>query len=210
VTGSAPQVIVLGPPGAGKGTQAARIADHFGLVRINPGQILRSEMSADPAAAQHIRSVMAAGELLPEELIDRIVSERLKRLAPNQGFVLDGYPRSASEAEALRQTLSRLDRLDPRPILVSLEVPHDELVRRLRRRRELEGRADDAEEAIARRLEIHDEHAGAVMRALDGWVDVVRIDGNRPVDAVTDEIIGILSARLASGRSGIRSQSAPG
>jgi adenylate kinase len=210
VTRSAPQVIVLGPPGAGKGTQAARIADRFGLVHINPGQILRCELSVDPAAAGQIRSVMAAGQLLPEELIDRIVSERLNALAPNQGFVLDGYPRTASEAEALRQTLARLDRLDPPPILVWLEVPHDELVRRLRRRRELEGRADDAEEAIARRLEIHDEHAGEVMRAVDGWVDVVPIDGNRPVDAVTDEIIGILSARLASGSSGIRAQGAPG
>jgi adenylate kinase len=199
VTGSAPQIIVLGPPGAGKGTHAARIADRFGLVHISPGQILRHEISADPAAAPHIRSVMAAGQLLPEELIDRIVGERLEGLAPNQGFVLDGYPRSASEAEALRQILARLDRLDPPPILVWLEVPRDELVRRLRRRRELEGRVDDTEEAIARRLEIHDDQAGAVMRALEGWVDVVRIDGNRPVEAVTDEIVGILNARLASG-----------
>lgn len=201
---------MLGPPGAGKGTQAARIADRFGLVHINPGQILRNEISADPAAATHIRSVMAAGQLLPEDLIDRIVSERLAGLAPNQGFVLDGYPRSPAEAEALRETLARLDRLDPPPILLWLEVPHDELVRRLRRRGELEGRADDTEEAIARRLEIHDEHAGAVMRALDGWVDVVPIDGNRPVDAVTDEIIDILSARLASGSPGVRSHSARG
>jgi adenylate kinase len=201
---------VLGPPGAGKGTQAERIADRFGLVHINPGQILRSEISADPAAAPHIRSAMAAGRLLPEELIDRIVGERLKALAPNQGFVLDGYPRSPSEAEALRQTLASVDRLDPPPILIWLEVPRDELVRRLRSRRELEGRADDAEEAIARRLEIHDEQSGPVIRALHDWVDVVRIDGNRPADAVTDEIIDILSARLASGSSGIRSQSAPG
>jgi adenylate kinase len=117
------------------------------------------------------------------------VRRRLETLAPEQGFVLDGYPRTAAEADSLRELLARLGRLEPRPVVVWLEVPRDELVRRLRRRRELEGRADDAEEALARRLAIHDAHAGAVREALGSWTNVVVIDGSAVVDAVTEEIL---------------------
>jgi adenylate kinase len=115
-----------------------------------PGQILRREISAHSVTAEKIRAAIPAGELLLEELIDRVVRERLEAVAPEQGFVLEGYPRTTAEAEALRETLARLDRLLPRPILLCLEVAQDELVHRLRRRRQCEGRADDAERAIAR------------------------------------------------------------
>jgi adenylate kinase len=183
------QVIVLGPPGAGKGTQAERLADCLGVVHISPGEILRREIPADSVTGQRIRAIMATGELVPNELIDGVVRGRLEALAPEQGFVLDGYPRTAAEADSLRELLAQLRRLEPRPVVVWLEVPREELVRRLRRRRELEGRADDAEEALARRLAIHDAHAGAVRDALGSWTDVVVIDGSAVVDAVTEEIL---------------------
>jgi adenylate kinase len=183
------QVIVLGPPGAGKGTQAERLAERLDLVHISPGEILRREIPPDSVTGQRIRAIMATGELVPDELIDGVVRRRLEALAPEQGFVLDGYPRTAAEADSLRELLTRLGRLEPRPVVVWLEVPRDELVRRLRRRRELEGRADDAEEALARRLAIHDAHAGAVREALGSWTNVVVIDGSAVVDAVTEEIL---------------------
>jgi adenylate kinase family enzyme len=183
------QVIVLGPPGAGKGTQAERLAECLGVVHISPGEILRREIPPDSVTGQQIRAIMATGELVPDELIDGVVRRRLEALAPEQGFVLDGYPRTAAEAQSLRALLARLGRLEPRPAVVWLEIPREELVRRLRRRRELDGRADDAEEALARRLAIHDAHAGAVRDALGSWTDVAVIDGSPPVDAVTAEIL---------------------
>jgi adenylate kinase len=183
------QVIVLGPPGAGKGTQAARLAECLGLVRISPGEILRREFPADSVTGQRIRAIMAAGELVPDELIDGVVRDHLEALPPEQGFVLDGYPRTATEAHSLRELLARSGRLVPRPVVVWLEVPREELVRRLRRRRALEGRADDAEEVLARRLAIHDAHAGVVRDALGSWTDVVVIDASPAVDAVTEEVL---------------------
>ncbi len=182
-------VVVLGPPGAGKGTQAERLAECLGLVHISPGEILRRQIPADSVTGQRIRAIMAAGELVPDELIDDVVRERLEALAPEQGFVLDGYQRTAAEAKSLRELLARLGRLQPRPVVVWLEVPREELVRRARRRRELEGRADDGETALARRLAIHDAHASAVREALGGWTDAAVIDGSPPVDAVTAEIL---------------------
>jgi adenylate kinase len=186
---SAHQVIVLGPPGAGKGTQAERLAECLGLVHISPGEILRREIPAGSETGRQIVASMAAGDLVPDELVDGVVRDRLESLPPEQGFVLDGYPRTAAEAHSLRQLLARLGRLEPRPVVVWLEVPREELVRRLRRRRELGGRADDAEQALTRRLAIHDAHAGAVRDALRSWTDVVVIDGSPAVDAVTQEIL---------------------
>lgn len=152
------QVIVLGPPGAGKGTQAERLAECLGLVHISPGEILRREIPEDTITGRRIRAIMAAGELVPDALIDGVLRDRLEALPPEQGFVLDGYPRTAAEAHSLRELLARLGRLEPRPVVVWLEVPREELAQRLRRRRELEGRADDARNALARRLAIHDAH----------------------------------------------------
>jgi adenylate kinase len=192
---SPPQVIVLGPPGAGKGTQATRVAEHLGLVHISPGSILRHEAETGSESAGRIRAMMAAGELVPEEVIDRVVRERLEALSDEQGFVVDGYPRTASEAFTLRESLAQIGRLEPGPLVVWLEVPRDALLRRLRRRRVLEGRADDAEDAIARRLATHDAQANAVREALHGWADVIVIDGNRPADEVTEEIVHGLDRR---------------
>jgi adenylate kinase len=192
---SPPQVIVLGPPGAGKGTQAARVAEQLGLVHISPGRILRDEADTGSESAGRIRAIMASGELVPEEVIDGVVRERLEALSDEDGFVVDGYPRTASEALTLRDSLAQIGRLEPRPLVVWLEVPRDVLVRRLRRRRVLEGRADDAEDAIARRLATHDAQANAVREALDGWADVIVIDGNRPAPEVTEEIAHGLGRR---------------
>jgi adenylate kinase len=162
----APQLIILGPPGTGKSTQAARLAERLGVVIVNPGRILREEAAADSAAGQRIPALIAAGELAPDELVNQLVRERLEALSHEQGFVLDGYPRTRPEAMSLRATLARLGRLEPRPVLIWLDVPHDEVVRRLRRRREREGRSDDAEESIARRLKIHEADAENLFQAL--------------------------------------------
>jgi adenylate kinase len=197
-----PQVILLGRPGAGKGTQAQRVAERLGVAHINPGQMLRDRAHTEIPGGERIRALMAAGELVPDELIDQLVRERLESLPPDQGFVLDGYPRTAPEARALRETLARLDRLEPRPTAVWLEVPREELTQRLRRRGEEQDRPDDSEDAIARRLEIDDRQAAALHEALEDWTDVVRIDGRQPADAITEQIISEICPRQTGQRGG--------
>ena len=153
------------------------------------GEILRQQAQADSPSAQRIRAVMAAGELAPDELIDELVRERLKALSPGQGFVLDGYPRTAAEAETLHQTLAHLGRLDRRPLVVWFDVSREELLPRLRHRRQVEDRADDTEQAVARRMATHEARAGSVRKALDSWAEVIVIDGNQRPDDVTREIL---------------------
>jgi adenylate kinase len=191
----APQLIVLGPPGAGKGTQAARLAERFGLARIGPGEILRQKAQADSPSGERIRAIMAAGELAPDELIDELVRERLEALSPGQGFVLDGYPRTAAQAETLHRTLAQLGRLDRRPLVVWLDVTCEELLRRLRRRRQVEGRVDDTEEAAARRMATHQARAGDIRKALESWADVIAIDGGQEPDEVTRRLVQIVERR---------------
>jgi adenylate kinase len=190
-------VILLGPPGAGKGTQAQRLAERLGLAHISPGQMLRERAQTDSPDGERIRALMAAGELVPDELIDQLARERLESLPPDQGFILDGYPRTASEARALREALARLDRLEPRPTAVWLEVPREQLTQRLRRRGEEQERPDDSEEAIARRLEIDDRQAAALQEMLGDWTDMVRIDGSQPADAITERIISAICPHQA-------------
>ena len=198
---SPPQIIVLGPPGAGKGTQAARTAKRLGAIRVSTGELLREWTHTDPVGSREVAAAMAAGDLVPDEVVDPLVRELLETLRAEQGFVLDGYPRSPAQAERLRSMLAELGRLDHRPLLVWLEVPRDELVRRLRRRAQLEGRADDAEAAIERRLDLHAAQARTVLAALERWTDVRRVDGTRPASAVTQEILDSLCARTAPARS---------
>jgi adenylate kinase len=207
---SPPQVILLGPPGAGKGLQAGRLAERLGVPHIDPGQILREAARSDSPTAQQIRSVMSAGELVPDELVDQLVRERLESLSPEQGFVLDGYPRTPQEARALRTTLARLDRLRSPPIVTVLEVPREELTRRLRQRRREQSRADDADEAIARRLEIHERQARPLEEELASWAELVRIDGGQPPDAVTAEIMRHLCPGQAEAPARAEAACSPG
>jgi len=179
---------MLGPPGSGKSTHAARIAGRLGVAHVNLGALFR-ELGKDDSA---VAAAISEGRLLPDEVAERVVRERLAALPADQGFVLDGYPRSPAQADALRRMLAELRRLEPRPVVVQLEVPRDELVRRLTRRRDLEGRPDDTDAAIAHRLALDDAQALPLMDALTGWADVLRVDGSRPAEAVTEQIVAAL------------------
>ncbi|HEY1714948.1 MAG TPA: nucleoside monophosphate kinase [Solirubrobacteraceae bacterium] len=185
-------LILLGPPGAGKGTQAAKLARRLGVANINPGRILREAAAGESPVSHQIRDRMAAGQLVDDQLVDQLVRERLEALGPGQGFILDGYPRTAGEARSLQETLARLGRLRPPPLVVWLQASPGVLVRRLRDRATDEHRPDDSERAIGRRLEVHRDNARALRDALAGWTDLIEVDADQPPDAITREIVRAL------------------
>ena len=193
MTERTPDLIIIGPPGSGKSTLAARLAERLGFVHLNPGTLLRQIAAEDSATGQQVRDVMANGALVPDEVTDELVRRRLMAIPPERGVILDGYPRNAAQAEALRRVLAESGR--PRPLVLRLDVPRNRLLDRLRRRRDVEGRGDDTDDVVRRRLQIYDAEAARVIDAVADWADVVAIDGDQPVEAVTTEALERLGSR---------------
>jgi adenylate kinase len=187
-------LIIVGAPGSGKSTHAARLAERLGAVRVNPGMLFRRVAAEDSPRGRQVRDLIAEGSLVPDDVTNALVREHLDAVPIERGVVLDGYPRNAAQADALRRMLAEHGRLEPRPAAFRLDVPRDELLDRLRRRRDVEGRVDDTDRAIAQRLEIHDAETAPVLDAIGDWADVVSIDARPPIDAVTEEMMDQLHA----------------
>ena len=147
-------LILLGPPGAGKGTQGHRLSERYRIPEISTGDILRAAVHKGTPLGREAKSYMDRGALVPDEVMIGIVRERLAQDDTVRGFILDGFPRTVAQAEALMQ----LSEAQQRPIehVISIEVPREELLQRLAGRRQLEGRRDDTDEAIHHRLEVYE------------------------------------------------------
>ncbi len=208
MTDRAPDLIIIGPPGSGKSTLAGRLAEQLGFVHLNPGTLLRQIAAEDAATGQQVRDLMANGALVPDEVTDELVRQRLMAIPPEQGVILDGYPRNAAQAEALHRVLAESGRLRPRPLVLRLDAPRGGLLDRLRRRRDVEGRGDDTDDVVRRRLQIYDAEAARVIDAVADWADVVAIDGDQPVEAVKTEALETL--RPGAGRAWRASERAAG
>jgi len=187
--------IIFGPPGSGKGTQAKRIENEFNLSHLSTGQILRAEVKRGTEIGQEVARSMAAGDLVPDDLIVSIVRQRLPASEKGAGVLLDGFPRTIQQAQALDEMLAEEGhRVD---FVIALDVPEKDLVDRILRRAAVEGRADDTEEAIAERMHEYHKLTEAV---LDHYrkegVRVEVVDGTGDPDAVFERIrraIGISS-----------------
>ncbi len=140
--------IIFGPPGAGKGTQARKIAAAFNLMHLSTGALLREEISHQTAVGQRVQHIMARGELVDDDIVDEIVKDKIENNGQVAGFVFDGYPRTINQANHLDVFLST----KALPLILNLEVDEDELVKRLRLRGQEAGRVDDNEETIKNRL----------------------------------------------------------
>ena len=187
--------IIFGPPGSGKGTQAARIEDEFHLAHLSTGAILRAEVDRGTEIGKEVARIMSAGDLVPDDLIVSIVRRRLPASEAGAGVLLDGFPRTLEQARALDEMLEEEGhRVD---FVIALDVPDDELVNRILRRALVEGRLDDTKPAIAERMHEYDKLTKAVLdycRERGVRVDVV--DGTADPDAVFERIrraIGISS-----------------
>src|SRR2546429_1969796 len=144
-------VLLLGPQGAGKGTQAKRISAEYGIPHIASGEILRAEMQAGTELGRRVKDVYDRGDLVSDDLVIELIRTRLEQPDTDSGFILDGFPRTTVQAEALDVMMSEIGRSFS--VVFALQIPDEVAFERLRRRAELEGRADDTDEAIQRRLE---------------------------------------------------------
>jgi adenylate kinase len=184
------RMILMGPPGAGKGTQARYVADHFGIPAISTGDIFRANVSQGTALGKKAQEYMDAGEYVPDEITNLMVRARIDEPDAAPGFLLDGYPRTLAQVEELdgmiKHTGHALD------AVVVLTVDPDELVSRLVQRAEVEGRADDTEDVIRRRQEVYAEQTEPLIGVYRDRGIVQEIDGIGEVSDVTDRIFAAL------------------
>ena len=177
------RLLIMGPPGAGKGTQAQHIAARYSIPAISTGDIFRANVSAGTPLGREAKRYMDAGEYVPDEVTNLMVRDRIDQPDADRGFLLDGYPRTVSQVEELdgmiKFTGHRLD------AVVVLTVDADEIVQRLLQRAELEGRADDTEEVIRRRQELYTEQTAPLIEVYRDRGLLVEVDGMGEVDEVT-------------------------
>jgi adenylate kinase len=177
------RLVFLGPPGAGKGTQAQRIAQEYGIPHISTGDILRNAVKEGTELGKLAKSYMDKGELVPDEVIIGIIRERLSQPdVKEKGFILDGFPRTLPQAEALDELLKELSM--PLDRVVYLNVDDEEIVKRLLAR----GRADDTEEVIRNRLKVYREQTAPLIDYYSEKCILVEIYGVGDIDEITRKI----------------------
>lgn len=184
------RLILMGPPGAGKGTQATHVADHFSIPAISTGDIFRANVSRGTELGLEAQKFMDAGEYVPDEVTNKMVRNRIAEDDAQPGFLLDGYPRTIAQVEELDSMITDTGhKLDA---AVVLTVDSDEIVQRLLQRAETEGRADDTEEVIRRRQEVYAEQTEPLIGVYRDHGILIEVDGMGEVDEVTQRIFKAL------------------
>jgi adenylate kinase len=179
-------VLLLGPQGAGKGTQAKRISEEYGIPHIASGEILRAEMDAGTELGRRVKDVYDRGDLVSDDLMIELIRNRLEQPDTEAGFVLDGFPRTIVQAEALESMFSDIGRNFS--VVFALQIPDQVAFERLRRRAELEGRADDTDEAIRRRLENYHRETEPLIEYYRTRGNLVPVRGDRSENEVFADI----------------------
>jgi adenylate kinase len=177
------RLLMIGPPGAGKGTQAVRIAEKFHLVHISSGDLLRAHVKGNTAIGRQVQQYLASGDLVPDGIVMDILRKPVVDANARGGYVLDGFPRTVEQAEiaySVAQTLGVEVQ-----VVVHLEVPRDELVRRLVERGAASGRSDDTIDVINHRLDVYDEKTLPMLSYYAAREKLINVNGARPVDEVT-------------------------
>jgi len=179
-------VLLLGVQGSGKGTQASRIASDYGLAHIATGEILRTAIAQGSELGRRVQPILESGELVPDELMIDLIRERLQSEDAENGFVLDGFPRTMRQAEALDSMLSEIGR--PLSVVFELQVPDEVAIERLHKRAAAEGRADDTPEAIEKRLELYHSETKPLVAHYRMLGNLIGIHGDRPEGEVFSEM----------------------
>jgi adenylate kinase len=181
-------VIFLGPPGSGKGTQAAKLAESLEIPHISTGEILRQAITEKTDLGQQAQAYVEKGELVPDTLLLGLIQERLNQSDSAKGWILDGFPRTVTQATFLDKLLQELN--DSHTYVVNLAVPDAVLIERLMQR----GRQDDTKETIARRLQVYIDQTAPVLDYYSQKGTLNNIDGAQSMEAVTTALTAIVSA----------------
>ena len=182
------RLIFLGPPGAGKGTQALVLAQKLQIPHISTGDILRQALTARSPLGIAAQSYMDRGELVPDNLVQAMVEERLQQSDINSGWILDGFPRTVSQAEFLAELLQKLGHGSVQ--VINLDVSDDILIERLLGR----GRPDDTEDVIRRRLEVYHADTKPLIGFYSDRQELVYVNGNQPLEAVNTDLHQAITA----------------
>lgn len=184
------RLVILGPPGAGKGTQAKHLAEHFGIPAISTGDIFRSNIAESTELGQQVKAIVDSGGYVPDEVTNAMVRDRLAEPDTAHGFLLDGYPRTRAQvAELDTMLVARGQRVDA---VVELTADTDEIVARLLKRAQSDGRSDDTEDVIRHRQAIYTEQTAPLTSVYDERGLLVQVDGMGEVDDVSARLFGAL------------------
>ena len=206
------RLVLLGPPGAGKGTQAKFIVDQYGIPQISTGDILRAAVANQTKLGLEAKKFMDAGQLVPDEVVNGLVAERLAEKDCEKGFIMDGFPRTVVQAEVLDGILTKLGKKIE--TVIALHVPDEDIIERITGRRtskvtgniyhitfnppvdekeeDLVQRADDTKEVVEKRLKTYHEQTASVLEYYKAQNKVKEIDGTKAMEKITEEIFSIL------------------
>jgi adenylate kinase len=180
------RILLLGAPGAGKGTQAAILGKRLGVPHVSTGDMLRAAVAAGTPIGRKAKAVMESGRLVSDDVVIDITRERLSEPDCEKGFLLDGFPRTAAQARALDELLEELG--TPLDCCLALTVDADEVVKRLLRRARIEGRSDDNEQTIRERMRVYAEQTAPLLEHYRAKGIAVEVEGTGSVDEIADRI----------------------
>lgn len=185
-------LILLGPPGAGKGTQARRLEESFGIKQLSTGDMLREAVASGSELGREAKRIMDAGELVPDAVMVRMIAERIAEADCRNGFILDGFPRTVAQAEALDGMLAEkglaIDHV------IEFKVDEDAMVTRILKRAAEEGRSDDTEETLRKRLDVYRRQTAPIIPHYRAKGALKSIDGMASMDVVADELKSVVGA----------------
>lgn len=189
------RLLILGPPGAGKGTQAVRVAERYGVPAISTGDIFRANIRDETPLGQKVKAIIDSGQYVPDEVTNDLVRDRLAQDDARGGFLLDGYPRTADQVRELDDILAGQG-LALEHVL-ELTVDTEEVVARLLKRAETDGRSDDTEDVIRTRQQVYADQTAPLLDVYRERGLLVQVDGTGEVDEVTERVLAALDGRRA-------------
>ncbi len=185
-------IVLFGPPGSGKGTQSERIIDRYGLTHFSTGDMLREELAAETELGLRAKSIMERGELISDEIIVGMIGNRIREESSAEGFIFDGFPRTVAQAATLDQLLEELDmKID---VMLGLEVDRQELIDRLLKRGQQQGRSDDNLETIENRIRVYEEQTAPVMEYYRSRGKYRGVNGVGSIEEIFDRLTKILDS----------------